>query len=156
MAKQIVTRDTPLAELTLRRYEKPYDLHKRDLVKKLCLSIGLLNPGDSRDIIVDIFMVLLEARKEGKTLTSEEVTANVIEKRKQEKLKLLGVANSNVRRQIGRLRKLFLVEKKKNSYRIMENGLLTEAFAEKVEHYVLPAIINRINEYMKSVDDEYS
>ena len=156
MAKQIVTRDTPLAELTLRRYEKPYDLHKRDLVKKLCLSIGLLNPGDSRDIIVDIFMVLLEARKEGKTLTSEEVTANVIEKRKQEKLKLLGVANSNVRRQIGRLRKLFLVEKTKNSYRIMENGLLTEAFAEKVEHYVLPAIINRINEYMKSVDDEYS
>jgi len=156
MAKQIVTRDTPLAELTLRRYEKPYDLHKRELVKKLCLSIGLLNPGDSRDIIVDIFMVLLEARKEGKTLTSEEVTANVIEKRKQEKLKLLGVANSNVRRQIGRLRKLFLVEKKKNSYRIMENGLLTEAFAEKVEHYVLPAIINRINEYMKSVDDEYS
>jgi len=89
MAKQIVTRDTPLAELTLRRYEKPYDLHKRELVKKLCLSIGLLNPGDSRDIIVDIFMVLLEARKEGKTLTSEEVTANVIEKRKQEKLKLL-------------------------------------------------------------------
>ena len=29
-----VSKDTPLAEITLRRYEKPYNLSKRELVKK--------------------------------------------------------------------------------------------------------------------------
>ena len=50
---QKVSRDIPLAEITLRRYEKPYDLNSRELVKKVCLSLGLLQPGDSRDVIVD-------------------------------------------------------------------------------------------------------
>ena len=33
--------DTPLCEITLRRYEKPYNLSKREIVRKLCLSFGL-------------------------------------------------------------------------------------------------------------------
>jgi hypothetical protein len=156
MPKQTVTKETPLAELTLRRYEKPYDLHKRELVKKLCLSLGLLNPGDSRDIIVDILYVLLEARKAGKSYTSIEVTEKVIEKRKQDKLKLHGVANSNVRRQLARLKKLYLIDRQKKRYQIAESGLLTEAFSEKIEHFVLPSIIARVNDYLKSVDDEFS
>jgi hypothetical protein len=155
MAKQSVIRDTPLGELTLRRYERPYDLHKRELVKKLCLSIGLLNPGDSRDVIVDVLQVLLEARKEAGPLSSEETTRRVVEKRKQARLRLLGVANSNVRRQVLRLRKLFLVEKVKNSYRITEGGLLSDAFAEKVEHFMLPAILSRVNDYLRAVDAEF-
>ena len=65
--------DTPLAELTLRRYEKPYDLSKRELVKKLCLSLGLLNPGDSRDVIVDVFFVLLDAKKQSKQLSNSSL-----------------------------------------------------------------------------------
>ena len=48
-----ISKDIPLAEITLRRYEKPYNLQKRELIRKLCLSIGLLQPGDSRDIIVE-------------------------------------------------------------------------------------------------------
>jgi len=52
-----MVRDIPLAEITLRRYEKPYDSSKRELVRKICLSLGLLQPGDSRDIIVDILLV---------------------------------------------------------------------------------------------------
>ena len=48
-----ISRDTPLAEITLRRYEKP-TTEGRDLVRKLCLSVGLLQPGDSRDVIVDV------------------------------------------------------------------------------------------------------
>ena len=59
MAKK-VSKDIPLAEITLRKYEKPGELSKRDLIKKLCLSVGLLQPGDSRDVIVDIFYVLKE------------------------------------------------------------------------------------------------
>ena len=51
--------EAPLSEITLRRYEKPYNLNRRDVVQKLCLSLGLLQPGDSRDVVVDIFYVLL-------------------------------------------------------------------------------------------------
>ena len=149
MAKQQVSRDTPLAE-------RPVDLKKRELVKKLCLSLGLLNPGDSRDVIVDVLVVILESRKTGQPLTSGEITEKVVQSRKQEKLKLLGIAHSNIRRQISRLRKLYLVEKSKNRYRIAENGMLLEAFAEKVQDFVLPAIVNRVRDYLRQVDDEFS
>jgi len=37
-----------LSELTLRKYEKPYQTDKREIVKKICLSLGLLQPGDNR------------------------------------------------------------------------------------------------------------
>ena len=70
--------DTPLSEITLRRYEKPYNLPKRELVRKLCLSLGLLNPGDSRDVIVDILYVLLEAGSNQKRLSSDEIREEVI------------------------------------------------------------------------------
>ena len=56
-------KDIPLSEITLRKYEKPNNLEKRELIRKICLSLGLLQLGDSRDIIVDILMVLVEANK---------------------------------------------------------------------------------------------
>ena len=68
--------DTPLSEITLRRYEKPYNLTKRELVRKLCLSMGLLNPGDGRDVIVDVLYVLLEAAKDKTLLSSEKIREN--------------------------------------------------------------------------------
>ena len=52
MTNKTISKDTPLAEITLRKYEKPYNMPRRDLIRKLCLSIGLLQPGDSRDVIV--------------------------------------------------------------------------------------------------------
>ena len=67
-----ISRDTPLAEITLRRYEKP-TMNDRDLVRKLCLSIGLLQPGDSRDVVVDVLQVLLHAKQRREELHSEEV-----------------------------------------------------------------------------------
>ena len=35
-------KDIPLSEITLRKYEKPVGLEKRELVRKICLSLGLL------------------------------------------------------------------------------------------------------------------
>ena len=52
--------DTPLSEITLRKYEKPNNLGQRDLIRKLCLSGGWLQPGDSRDVVVDILNVLIQ------------------------------------------------------------------------------------------------
>ena len=110
--KKTISIDTPLAEVTLRKYEKPKNLSKRDLVRKICLSLGLLQPGDSRDVIVDVLQVMLESDKE---LSSTEVERSTITNRKKNRLKMLGIAPSNIRRQLLRLRDLFIVEKVKNN-----------------------------------------
>ena len=146
MAKTI-SKEIPLAEITLRRYEKPSKLSDRELVRKLCLSIGLLQPGDSRDVIVDILHVLLKAKKQKKLLSSEEIEKEVIDSRKRQKLVLHGIASSNIRRQIKRLRDLFLVEKIKNSYRITEFEELSVIFEEKIEKFYLKSIVDRVKEY---------
>ncbi len=147
--KRTISIDTPLAELTLRKYEKPKNLNKRELVRKVCLSLGLLQPGDSRDVIVDVLQVILEAKEE---LISVEVEKRVIKNREKNKLKLLGIAPSNVRRQLLRLRELFIIEKIKNSYRIRENNTLINLFEEHLEKYFLANIKIRVKEYMRTAD----
>jgi len=147
-----IARDTPLSEITLRRYEKPENFKGRDLIRKLCLSLGLLQPGDSRDVIVDILNVLLKAKKE---LSSEDIEKLVIEERKKHKLPLLGIASSNIRRQLKRLRDLFLIEKIKNNYRITENAKLEEIFGEKIEKFLLSSISERVRGYCKKIDEEF-
>jgi len=142
--------DTPLAEVTLRKYERPAPgMQKRELVRKLCLSLGLLQPGDSRDVVVDVLQVILEADEE---LTSTEVEKRVIQKRKEQKLEMLGIAPSNIRRQLLRLRDLFIVEKIKNNYRVRENASIKTIFEENIEKYYLDSIKNRVKEYIEAVD----
>ncbi len=148
MAKTI-SKDTPLAEITLRRYEKPDNLSDRGLVRKLCLSIGLLQPGDSRDVVVDVLHVML--KNKDKELSSEKVKELVIKLRKQKKLALHGIASSNIRRQLKRLRALFLIEKVANKYRINEKASLLEIYEEKIEKFLLESIKNRVKEYFKAV-----
>jgi len=146
-----ISKEIPLSEITLRRYEKPSKLSDRELVRKLCLSIGLLQPGDSRDVIVDILHVLLRAKKQKKLLSSEEIEKDVVDSRKRQKLALHGIASSNIRRQIKRLRDLFLVEKVKSSYRINEFEELSVIFGEKIEKFYLKSIVDRVKEYFGSV-----
>jgi len=151
-----VARDTPLSEITLRKYEKPRRLKARELVKKLCLSVGLLQPGDSRDVVVDILQVLLKGAKRRKAYTCTEIERKVLQNRKLHKLPLLGVASSNVRRQIKRLRLLFLVEKIKTTYRITEFAPMAEILQEKFEPYLLQNTLKRVRDYMIAIDEEFS
>lgn len=146
-----VSRDTPLAEITLRRYEKPYDLKGRELVKKLCLSIGLLQPGDSRDIIVDVLRVLLESKRKREMLNSAEVTKRVIALRKKHKLPLIGIAGPNIRRQLRRLRDLMIIERIKNDYRITEFEDLDVIYNKKIEKFLLESVRERVKEYFEAV-----
>ena len=155
MAEQTRSIDTPLAEITLRRYERPYDLEKRELVRKLCLSLGILQPGDSRDIIVDILYAMLQARKKQELLGAEDVRRKAEALRKEQGLPLLGVASSNIRRQLKRLREVFIVEKVKTKYRITEFSSLQPLFEEKIEKYLLDSIMTRTKEYMNAVDKAF-
>jgi hypothetical protein len=151
MARRVVV-ESPISEITLRRYEKPSSQNKRDLIKKLCLSLGLLQPGDSRDVVVDILHVMLMERKD---LSCEEIVKLVEEARKENALAMLGIASSNVRRQLKRLRAIFIVEKVKNKYRITENLKLSEIFQEKIEKFLLPSITERVKDYMRIIDGSF-
>ena len=148
-----MVRDIPLGEITLRRYEKPYDSSQRELIRKVCLSLGLLQPGDSRDIIVDILQVLEEARKTRTQLTSFQIRDKVEVLRKENSLESKGLAESNIRRQLKRLRDSMLVDKQGNNYRISEFAPLSELFENKIEKFLIPQTIERIKEYLSKLDD---
>ena len=106
-----MVKDLPLGEITLRKYEKPYDSSKRELIKKVCLSLGLLQPGDSRDIIVDILLILEDARLQKLWLSSFEIRDKVELLRQENSLEKKGLAESNIRRQLKRLRDSMLADK---------------------------------------------
>ncbi len=153
--RKTISKDIPLSELTLRKYERPENLTDRNLVRKLCLSLGLLQPGDSRDVMVDVFFALLLAKKEGKSLTSKDVEEMVKEIRKNHNLPMVGVASSNIRRQIKRLKDLFLIESRAASLRISEFNSTVDIFEEKIEKFYLPSILNRTKDYLKEVDKRF-
>ncbi len=146
-----MAKDLPLGEITLRKYEKPYASSQRELMKKICLSLGLLQPGDSRDIIVDMLLVLENARKDKSWLSSFEIRDKVEEMRKEHSLEGKGLAESNIRRQLKRLRDALLVDKQENKYRVAEFASLAELFELKIEKFLIPQTIERIKEYLAKI-----
>lgn len=146
-----ISKDTPLYEITLRKYEKPYTSSRRDMVRKVCLSIGLLQPGDSRDVIVDILSVLLSAKEQKKTLTSDEIKERVMKSRRLQKIPIKGIADSNIRRQLKRLKDIYIVENIKNDYRITDFEDLHIIFDKRIKEFYLKNILERVEEHFKSI-----
>lgn len=151
MSKKTII-DKPITAITLRKYELPGKLRKRELVKKVCLSLGLLNPGDSRDIIVDILYVFLESKRP-KTLTSIE--KSVYKLRKKLNQPLQGITPSNITRQIRKLKELNIVEYKDKKYFLTENLTLYEIFETKIKRITLEPVIERVEEYLKKCDEVF-
>ena len=149
-----MVKDIPLGEITLRKYEKPYDSSQRELVRKICLSLGLLQPGDSRDMVVDLVLILEKARNQRSWLSSFEIRDQVEKIRKKNSLENKGLAESNIRRQLKRLRDAMLVDKKENKYRLSEFAPLSEIFETKIERFLIPQTIERIKEYLSKLDNQ--
>ncbi|MDP3027445.1 MAG: hypothetical protein Q8N63_07065 [Nanoarchaeota archaeon] len=147
-----MVKDSPLSEITLRKYEKPYQLDKRELVKKICLSLGLLQPGDSRDVMVDILLILQDSSRQKKAISSEEIKIKVEETRKKYNLEIKGIADSNIRRQLKRLRDMMLIEKQNNMYNLAEFETLEKIFEDKIEKFLVPQTIERIREYLAELE----
>jgi len=147
-----MVKELPLGEITLRKYEKPYESSKRELVRKVCLSLGLLQPGDSRDIIVDIVLVLEDSRKKKEWLSSFSIRDKVEALRKQNSLEIKGLAESNIRRQLKRLRDAMLADKQENQYRLSEFAPISEIFESKIEKFLIPQTIERIKEYLVKLE----
>lgn len=140
----------PFDEIVLRLYSSPSNFKGRDLIKKACLSCGLLNPGDSRDVIVDVFTVLAFAKKNKEWLSSVVIGDRVAEMRLSENLPLEGTAGSNIRRILKILRDYGFVLKEKARYQV--NGNLEEAFQNVLDKRV-NKIIDRNKAFFKAVNE---
>ena len=137
-------KDTPLREITLRKYEEPTNLSGRELTKKFLLSIGLLQPGESRDIIVDIFHTLLLARKNKEHIDIPQFTQKLSNKQ--------GASAPNIRRQLRRLRDLKLIEKTSEGYRVNEFGSLQPIICEFILQYIVNPAVERVKQYAEQLD----
>jgi len=137
-----VFRDIPVIEVTLRKFEKPsgdFD----ECLRRFCMSVGLLQPGDSRDIIVDILKLLIKARNSRKLVKTSRLNELIQGKR--------GGTPPNLRRHLRRLRELGLVEKIKGGYRLREFMSLSELVKELITYLVTPSL-DRIMEYAEFLD----
>jgi|YelNatPaOPRAMG01_1025707.scaffolds.fasta_scaffold05930_11 DNA-binding transcriptional ArsR family regulator len=141
-------KDLPLQEVTLRKYEEPKNLGQRELVKKFLLSIGLLNPGDSRDVIVDLFLLLLSARSSKKTLSIEDIVQNLSS--------IKGASKPNLRRQLRRLKEYKLVEKTLDGYRISEFGQIKSIIDAYLKEYLIKPTLDRIAQYAEKLDSDFT
>ena len=144
-------KDLPIAEITLRKYEQPSTLEGRDLVKKLCLSLGLLQPGDGRDVVVDIVTILLRSKRENKTISLGEIKTQVEKFRRENGLDIRGLAESNIRRQLRKLKDLLIIERINNQYRISEFEDLDKIFEDKIERFLLRGIMERVKDYLSEI-----
>ncbi len=136
-----VFKEKPLNNIILRRFEKPSENFNENL-RRFCISIGLLQPGDSRDIIVDILKIFLNAKKEKKLLSIEDI-----------KIEKKGCSSPNLRRQVRRLVDAGIVERIEGKYRIKEFMDLKEIIDEMVKYQIEPTI-ERIKEYAAKIDSE--
>ena len=137
-------RDVPLQEITLRKYESPLGLEKRETARKFLLSIGLLQPGESRDILVDIFDLLLGAKKTRAELDVADFLRILKEKK--------GASAPNVRRQLRRLKDMKLVEKTVKGYRIKEFGNIEPILTNFIIPFVIEPSKERLIEYARELD----
>ncbi len=143
-------KEVPLADITLRKYEKPFRLKNRELVKKFCLSLGLLQPHDTRDVVVDILYVLVKANN---AIDSREIEERVSWFRKENKLALKGITPVNIRRQLRRLKDILIVDKQGKLYFLTEQETLKNIFEEKIKKFHIDPTIERIKEYCKFIDE---
>lgn len=138
-------KDLPLQEITLRKYEEPAkNLDRRELSRRFLLSVGLLNPGESRDVIVDIFTELLRARGQKKHLQADDVVGLLKGK--------AGASVPNVRRQLRRLKELKFVEQLPDGYRITEFGNVSRIVDSFLDSFLVRPALERLKQYAAEVD----
>ena len=139
-------KDIPLQEITLRKYEIPTALDDRELARKFLLSIGMLQPGDSRDIVVDVFHTLLKSSGSGPTF--EQISETLAGKP--------GASSPNIRRQLRRLKDIKLVESSGDSYRIVESGAISELINNYLEKFIVLPSLARIKQYAAALEQRFS
>lgn len=137
--------DSPVVDISLRKFEKPSG-SINEVIKKFCISVGLLQPGDSRDVITDLLLLFIKACKAKRVLSIEDVYRHALNVDKK------GVSQSNVRRHLFRLKELDIIEHSPEGYRLREWLTFKELVSDLVKFKVEPTI-ERIKEYADFIDN---
>lgn len=139
-----VFKDTPIDEVTLRRFEKPSSSDLMSLVRRFAISIGLLQPGDSRDIVSELLFMFIERSKRKEFLTVEYLINSFQGKD--------GGTPNNIRRQLRRLKDINIIERTNYGYRIKEFMPISALFKDHIMKYNIEPCIERLNEYCSLID----
>jgi DNA-binding transcriptional ArsR family regulator len=139
-----VFNDKPLCEVTLRRFEKPGDENLKELCRKFLISIGLLQTGDGRDIISEIFYSFVACAKNNEYLPIDLIIRKFND--------LDGGTPNNIRRHILRLKEYGLIERTDYGYRLTEFMGLKELFKQGIIKEFVEPSVNRIIEYCEKID----
>ncbi|MFA5405909.1 MAG: hypothetical protein WC307_00930 [Candidatus Nanoarchaeia archaeon] len=138
--------DTPVLDFSLRKFEKPSG-NFDELLRKFCISTGLLQPGDSRDIIIDLLLLFIKAGKVKRFITINNIYKYLLDTGKP------GVSQSNARRHLLRLKEFDFVEKTIEGYRLREWLSIEELFKDFIKFKAEPTI-ERIIEYASLIDKQ--
>ncbi len=140
-------KDKPLAVIELSEFEKPGTDRFTNL-RRFCISLGLISPGESRIAIVHILDILLKARKSNPNgLDSYAIVKELY----QHDVKIV---YANILRDLRKLVRVGLVEKINGGYRVKENGNLEDILRNFIKPYIIERILNRIVEYAHSIESE--
>ncbi|MFH0961378.1 MAG: hypothetical protein V1820_01705 [archaeon] len=128
------TTDLPISEITIRKFERPENIDKKVLIRRFCISLGLINSGDNRAGCVDVFEVIFNSKE---PLSAEEVFESLGKK----------LALSGIRRHLRRLERIRILEHRNSKYQIAEGRNLSYCLKYVVKDYLIEDIFNRISEY---------
>jgi hypothetical protein len=143
--KERLFKDRPLSGISLNEFERPTNDYNTNL-RRFCISLGLISPGESRIAIVYLLDILLKARKKNpEGLESYELTKELYKRK-------VKIVYANILRDLRKLIAVGLVEKRNNLYRIKENLKLNEIISSFIKPYIIDRILSKIEEYAKSID----
>jgi predicted transcriptional regulator len=132
------TSDLPLSEITLRKFERPESLDRKTLIRRFCISLGLVQPGETRVGLIDIFSVLLTSPE---PLRAEEISEKLGGK----------LALSGIRRHLRRLEQTKLIEHRNMRYSLAESGDLVYCLNFVTKKYLIEDTFERIVEYAEKL-----
>ncbi len=142
-------KDKPLSKISLSEFEKPGSDYFTNL-RRFCISLGLVNPGESRVAVVYILDLLLKLRyKKKEGVDSYEIMKYLYSKN-------VKIVYANVLRDLRKLINIGLVEKINTNYRIKENMKLTELMDEFIKPYIIDRILKKIYLYAEAIDNDFS
>jgi hypothetical protein len=143
--KERLYKDRPLSGISLNEFERPTNDYNTNL-RRFCISLGLISPGESRIAIVYILDILLKCRKRNpEGLDSYEIIKNLYKKK-------VKIVYANILRDLRKLMAVGLVEKRNSLYRIKENMKLDEIISDFIKPYIIDRMLNKIEEYARSID----
>jgi Fe2+ or Zn2+ uptake regulation protein len=138
-------KDRPLSGISLNEFERPTNDYNTN-IRRLCISLGLVRPGESRIAIVYILDILLKARKKRPNgMDSYEIIKELYKKK-------VRIVYANILRDLRKLISVGIVERRNSFYRVRENMKLDEIMTSFVKPYIIDRTLSKIEEYAKAVE----